>query len=243
MFANFFKTDKTTIERKFSQFSTECKCPYCGTRLEKEVINKFKCTSCKQIVFVKKVNDKRYFLTEEENIEMINVKEFESVKNRYFNTLVNNGYDQNKLEKDFDKHNILNIDALRDFIFTSYNHLISVNSKNAQAQSLIYFAMANFCSIEKQGINVYGIQKLAFDLQLKSYSEGAELLNYNCDVRIYSYSDRKECSNDHGRIVPYLDMVKNPILPHLGTDPNFLCSCTYSLVARSDENGIFTFNE
>lgn len=119
MFANFLRTDKTTIERKFSQFSTECKCPYCGTKPEKEVKNKFKCTSCKQIAFVKKVNDKRYFLTEEENIEMINVKEFESVKNRYFNTLVNNGYEQNKLEKDFEKHNILNIDALRDFILTS----------------------------------------------------------------------------------------------------------------------------
>lgn len=241
MFADFYKTDKNKLDKKYSKYSLS-KCPHCGIVPKKKNTKKFKCTDCNEFVFVKKINDKYYFLTESQNKEVGEMRKFDVLKDKYFNTLVNNGYTQHQLENEFDRSHITTVEQLKDFIWLSFNNLINVHSTDLKAKSFLYFAMARFCALERNGDDVYGLQKIAFDCQLMC---DRDLIKSDIvyDVKIYSYPNNPECYKDHNKTWLYEEMIKNPILPHLVKDSKMGCTCTYSVVARIDEDGLFVWKD
>lgn len=240
MFGNWLKIDKKIFDRKISNYNKICKCPHCGKVPDTEKNKKFKCQYCKEYVFIKKVNNISYYLTENQNTDLINLKKFDVLKNKYFNTLVNNGYDQNKLEIHFEKLNIILIEDLKDFIWSSYNYLLSINVESPGVQSLIYFNMANFCASERNGNDVFTFQKLAFDMQLKSFEKDSAK-GFIWEVVIVSSPKHPECYNDNGKRIPLNEIVKNPILPHFIKDSLLGCYCSYGLSASRDENNNLIF--
>lgn len=236
MFGNWLKIDKSKFDNKISEFNNVCKCPYCENIPDKNEIKKFKCKNCTETVFVKKVNNNLYFLKEIEYNKLIFLKKFDTFKNKYFNTLVNNGYQQSKLESDFKKQNIDNIDSLKDFIWTSYNNLISNNLKNPGAKSLIYLSMSYFCADERNGADVFKFKKLACDSKLQDFAK-TETNDFYWEVQILANPRNPECFKDNNKKVPFEDIMKNPILPHLVKDLKSGCLCTYGFTARRDANG------
>lgn len=241
MFADFYETDKNKLDQKYSQYSLS-KCPHCGMVPVEENTKKFKCNNCNEFVFVKKINYKYYFLTESQSKEVGEMRKFDALKEKYFNTLVNNGYAQNQLDNDFDRNKITSIEQLKDFIWSSLNNIVSANANDLKVKSFLYFAMARFCAMERNGDKVYDLQKIAFDCQLMC---DRELVKSDIiyDVKIYSYPTNPECYKDHNKTLPYEEMIKNPILPHLVKDSKMGCTCTYSVVARIDEDGLFVWKD
>ena len=149
---------------------------------------------------------------------------------------------QNQLDNDFDRNKITSIEQLKDFIWSSLNNMVNANANDLKAKSFLYFAMARFCAMERNGDKVYDLQKIAFDCQLMCNSELVKS-DIVCDVKILSYPNNPECYKDHNKTLPYEEMIKNPILPHLVKDSKMGCTCTYSVVARIDEDGLFVWKD
>lgn len=242
MFGEFYKTDTSEIDKRYSIYNLKSKCPNCGTVPNEDNTKKFKCKICNKFVFVKKINYKYYFLTEQEYREVAEMRKFDSLKQKYFDSLVSNGYKQNQLEKDFEEKKITSIEQLRDFIWSSLQNMINTKSNDLKAQSSIYFSMAEFSAAERDENDVYDFQKLAFNCQLKSFDNGS-LQGINYDVIVISNHKNPECFKDNQRKRSYKEMINNPILPHIVKDSKFGCSCTYGLVAKRDENGRLIFND
>lgn len=244
MFADFYKTDKNKLDKKYSQYNQICNCPHCGAFPNEEKTKKFKCNNCNKFVFVKKINYKYYFLTESENKEVGEMRKFDALKEKYFNLLVNNGYAQNQLDNDFERNKITSIEQLKDFIWSSFNNMVTANSNDFTAQSLIYFAMATYCANERDGNNVYDFQKLAFDYQLEGFLKGLSTDNsLTYEVTIISAPTNPECYKDHSRILSVNDAVTKQILPHNVEGNKHGCCCTYGFRAKRDGDGNLIWND
>lgn len=241
MFGNWLKIDKSKFDNKISNFNKVCKCPYCENIPDKKEVKKFKCKNCNKMVFVKKINDNLYFLTEVEYNEIIRLKKFDSLRNNYFNILINNGYEQNELENNFTKKNINTIDDLNKFIWSSFNDLLLDKVKNNKEKSYLYFSISYYCADERNGEDVFKFNKLGHDSKLQDFVNSVSN-EMNWDVKIISSPKFPECYEDNQKKMPVEEMVKNPILPHNINNSKFGCMCVYAFEAHRDENGKLIYN-
>lgn len=241
MFGNWLKIDKNKFDNKISNFNKVCKCPYCENVPDKKEVKKFKCKNCNKLVFVKKVNDNRYFLTDSDYNEFVRLKKFDLLKNKYFNTLINNGYEQIELENSFTKKNINTIDDLKKFIWASFNDLLFDEVKNNKEKSSLYFSMSYYSADERNGEDVYKFNKLGHDSKLQDFVNSVSNA-IDWDVMIMSSPKFPECYKDDQKKIPFEEMLKNPILPHNVSNSKYGCMCVYTFKARRDDNGNLIYN-
>lgn len=241
-FGKLYKIDKKILNSQLSKFNSELICPHCNINIRKDILKKFICENCKNDVYVKTVNDISYFLTKTQNTEVSNIKKIETFKNKYFNSLVTYGYEEEQLNSDYEKQNINTIDQLKEFIWCAYNKLISQCHDNLQLKSEIYFSMSFYSIREREGENLYELQKKGFDLKLKYAEETSSNLINNLVV-ISASPDNLVCFQDDKKTLPLQDLIKNPILPHKNTGSKYGCRCFYNFIAERDKMGRIIFND
>lgn len=169
----------------------------------------------------KKKNAKNVLLTEEENIEFGNNKIFNSVKKKNFNSLVNNGYDLQKLELDFQNSNVTTLNHLKDFIWHSYNFLLSKYPTDFNKQKLIYYSMSNISIEYENGKDAERLLKLASDIDLREFDKTIKNNYLYYQIVIIGRKDNKYCAEDNRRIFNIKELLQNPILPHQKTVISF----------------------
>lgn len=238
MFAPLLKIDHNVIEKKYSQFSRECKCQNCGFVPEKTPIRRFNCKSCGRTVFIKKYNGKTYFLTEEQFNKFTMMRDFDSTKYKYLQTLYKYEPDEKKLFWDFDQSNIRNIDELKDYMWATLNNLLLKFSNDSGKLSMIYLDLSTFDSQERDGALVYELQKKFFHYKLESFIKSGGSNNaLEFEVKIISAPTNPECYKDHLRTLSLNDAVAKQILPHKVEGNKHGCCCTYSFSAKRDAAG------
>ncbi len=215
-------------------------CPYCKHNL-RERQTKFKCSECKKEVFVKKINGVNHYLSQEENSKLIFDKKFSAMKKKNFNDLINIGYPINELERDFTKSNINSINGLKDFIWQSYNLMLSKSSSDLFKQRSIYYSMAIFSNNYENGKDTQRLLKLSADkrlIELETIIKSETMLQYK--VIIIGRKENKFCASDNEKIFAIDYLIQNPIIPH-NQDGDKFCQCSYHPQAERDSNGKLIF--
>ncbi len=216
-------------------------CPYCNHELP-ERKTKFKCSECKKEVFVKKINGVNQYFTEQENSKLIFEKKFNSMKKKNFNDLINIGYPLNELERDFTKSNINSINGLKDFIWQSYNLMLSKSSSDLFKQHSIYYSMAIFSYNYEDGKDTQRLLKLSADkrlIEVEAIIKSETMLQYK--VTIIGRKENKFCASDSEKIFDIDYLIKNPIIPH-NQDGDKFCQCSYHPYAERDSDGKLIFS-
>lgn len=236
------KYDKLKLDDKLLSFNTELKCPYCKFNFNDEKSNKFSCRNCKQSIFIRKINDRKYYLTNTQNEEIGIIKYSYSLINKYYSTLINYGYEKVKLDNHLDKIDWQDTQALKEFILSVLDNLALINTEDDFDKSNIFFTMARFSANEMNGKNVYEFQKKGFNLRLKDYEKKSSSL-VNEYVRIIVNQKNPICSIDNNIELPLQEMMKNPLLPHKNTGDIFGCQCMYGITVERDAKGSIIFND
>ncbi|AZA52813.1 hypothetical protein [Chryseobacterium sp. G0201] len=167
-------------------------------------------------------------------------RKFHNLKNNSFNDLKNLGFNEAILIAKFNKEKIKDneIEKLKDFIWSAYNHLIAQNSNNNQTLSMIYYFMSTFSLKNKDSIN---------SIHLRELSSKHKLLSLKVDgiegevIIIGGKNCCQECNSDNGKIFDYNFLVKTPRLPHKNCSNKYGCRCTYGFQAKRDKNGSLIF--
>gem|GEM_PF-5502125 len=211
-------------------------CPYCNHELP-ERKTKFKCSECKKEVFVKKINGVNQYFTEQENSKLIFEKKFNSMKKKNFNDLINIGYPINELERDFTMSNINSINGLKDFIWQSYNLMLSKSSSDLFKQHSIYYSMAIFSNNYEDGKDTQRLLKLSADTRLKKISEQFDDKGlFHIKIIILGQKENKYCALDNKKVFDIEYLMQNPIIPH-NKDGDKFCTCFYNAQIERDPDG------
>jgi len=184
---------------------------------------------------LKKNNDNFYYLTEQQSEEMKYIKKFVSFKHKYFNNLVNCGYDKEFLLEEFSNSYIVTFEPLKEFIWSKFNFLLESPTTKPHQFSLIYHSMANFSKEEGNHEQVMELRKLALDSQL---NENRRFLNYQCyevECVILSVSGT-ECEKYGNTVIDLEKLFENPPLPHKTIEFDS-CRCRYAFRPKKDSEG------
>ena len=168
-------------------------------------------------------------------------KEFNRIKKSTFLTLQQLGIPTIELENDFIDSDVGagNVRALRDFVWYQFNKYLDREAKDFDLQSRIYYAMAMFRFNYEEGKGVDRLKQQSIEAKKTEIGRGVVM-----DAKIHNSFKNccPECTADHGKAFDLDDFLKSDRLPHKNcTCGGFGCGCTFGVVARRDENGLFIF--
>ena len=115
------------------------------------------------------------------------IKIFQSIKRISFGSLICSGYPEELLEKDFStcKINEANINALKNFIWSSFNKLISLFTRDFQRQAQIYWSVAIFYYKYGRGKVIWNCKKFSSDCRIHHFkSDPSTIFTYEANILV-----------------------------------------------------------
>ncbi|MBL1219376.1 hypothetical protein JET18_00880 [Chryseobacterium sp. L7] len=230
------------MDQKLLNFNKNLECPNCKFRFNDNNLSKFSCGNCREQIFIRKINNKNYYITKIQNEEIGNIKKSYAIINKYYNSLIIYGYEQVQLENELGKLNWQDTQTIKEFIWSALNNLTLIKTEDIFTRSNLFFTMARYSIDEMDGKGVYEYQKKGFDLRLKDYAKTSSSL-VNDLVIIIANQDNPICRIDNNKKFPLQEMIKNPLLPHINTGDKYGCKCMYGRTVERDKKGRIIFND